>query len=76
MVWIFGIIGNVYGQEPGYHVYWLEPHLFTIIQHPIPVCIPPPPLEGSSQLTPQMYTKTEDGTWHSTPSAHTSTLGE
>ena len=28
-VWIFGIIGKPYGREPGYHIYWLEPHLFT-----------------------------------------------
>ena len=29
-VWLFGIIGRPYGREPGYHVFWLEPHLFTI----------------------------------------------
>jgi hypothetical protein len=29
-VWIFGIIRKPYGWEPGYHIYWLEPHLFTI----------------------------------------------
>jgi hypothetical protein len=39
-VCIFGIIGKPYSREPGYHIYWLEPHLFTITQHPIPVCIP------------------------------------
>jgi hypothetical protein len=25
-VWIFKIIGKPYGQESGYHIYWLEPH--------------------------------------------------
>ena len=30
-VWLFGIIGEPYGREPGYHVFWLEPHLFTIM---------------------------------------------
>jgi hypothetical protein len=29
-VWLFGIIGRPYGREPGYHIFWLEPHLFTI----------------------------------------------
>ena len=29
-VWLFGIIKRPYGQEPGYHVFWLELHLFTI----------------------------------------------
>ena len=29
-VWLFGIIRRPYGQEPGYHIFWLEPHLFTI----------------------------------------------
>src|SRR6202044_983462 len=38
-VWIFGIIGKPYGWEPGDHIYWLEPHLFTITQCPIPVRI-------------------------------------
>src|ERR1700683_1258909 len=39
MGWIFGVIGKPYGREPGYHIFWLEPHLFTITRHPIPVCI-------------------------------------
>jgi hypothetical protein len=30
-VWLFGIIGKPYGHEPGYHIFWLEPHLFTIM---------------------------------------------
>ena len=30
-VWLFGIIGRPYSREPGYHVFWLEPHLFTIM---------------------------------------------
>ena len=38
-VWLFGIIGKPYGREPGYHVFWLEPHLFTITRHPVPVRI-------------------------------------
>src|SRR6202451_1377062 len=29
-VWLFGTIARPYGQEPGYHIFWLEPHLFTI----------------------------------------------
>ena len=29
-VWLFGIIERPYSGEPGYHVFWLEPHLLTI----------------------------------------------
>ena len=38
-VWLFGITRKFYGWKPEYHVYWLEPHLFTITQHPISVRI-------------------------------------
>src|ERR1700683_5434681 len=41
-VWLFGKIGEVYCREPGYHLYRLTPHLFTITEDPIPVSISAP----------------------------------
>ena len=54
-VWLFGIIGKPYGQEPGYHVYWLEPHLFTIMQHPISVRISTALIAILNHLLPEWY---------------------
>jgi hypothetical protein len=54
-VWLFGIIGQPYGWEPGYHVYWLKPHLFTITQHPIPVRIPAMLIAIPNDLLPERY---------------------
>jgi hypothetical protein len=54
-VWLFGIIGRAYSQEPGYHVFWLEPHLFTITQHPIPVRIPAVLIAIPNHLLPEQY---------------------
>src|ERR1700734_3941520 len=55
MVWLFGIIGRPYGREPGYHVFWLEPHLFTTMQHPIPVRIPAALIAILNHLLPEWY---------------------
>ena len=54
-VWIFGIIGKPYGREPGYHIYWLEPHLFTITQHPVPVHIPAALIAIPNRLLPEKH---------------------
>jgi len=53
--WLFGIIGKPYGREPGYHVFWLEPHLFTITRHPIPVRIPAALIAIPNHLLPERY---------------------
>ena len=66
-VCIFGIIGKPYGWEPGYHVYWLEPHLFTIMQHPIPVSIPATLIAIPNYLLPK---------WHCFNHIHKCTLGQ
>src|SRR6202522_4636469 len=63
-VWLFGIIGRPYGREPGYHVFWLEPHLFTITRHPIPVRISTA-LIGIPNLLPERYYLSQ--TWGSGP---------
>ena len=54
-VWLFGIIGRPYGWEPGYHIFWLEPHLFTITQHPIPVRISATLIAILNHLLPEWY---------------------
>ena len=54
-VWLFWIIRKPYGQKPGYHVFWLDPHLFTIIQHPIPVRIPTALVTILNHLLPEWY---------------------
>src|SRR6202020_1662175 len=54
-VWLFGIIGKPYSREPGYHIFWLESHLFTIMQHPIPVRIPAALITIPNHLLPEWY---------------------
>src|ERR1700683_1274679 len=54
-VCLFRIIRRPYGQEPGYHVFWLEPHLFTITQHPIPVSIPATLIAIANHLLAEWY---------------------
>ena len=54
-VWLFGIIRRPYGQEPGYHIFWLEPHLFTITRHPIPVRIPASLIAIPNRLLPEQH---------------------
>ena len=53
--WIFGTIGEPYGREPGYHIFWLDPHLFTITQHPIPVHTPPVLIAIPNRLLAKQY---------------------
>src|ERR1700689_4968521 len=48
-------IGEVYCQEPGCHLYRLTPHLFTITEDPIPVCISAPLIVIPSHLLPESY---------------------
>jgi hypothetical protein len=52
-VWLFGIMRKPYGHKPGYHIFWLEPHLFTITQHPIPVRIPAALITIPNHLLPE-----------------------
>src|ERR1700683_1794054 len=66
-VWIFGIISRAYGCEPGYHIYWLEPHLFTITWDPIPVRIPAVLITIPNHLLPER---------HHLNQLHESTLGQ
>ena len=66
-VWLFGIIGRPYSQEPGYYVFWLEPHLFTITQHPIPVRIRAALIAIPNCLLPE---------WHYFNQIHECTLGQ
>ena len=54
-VWLFGKIGEVYCREPGYHLYRLTPHLFTITEDPIPVHISAPLIAIPSHLLPESY---------------------
>ena len=54
-VWIFGVIGKPYGREPGFHIFWLEPHLFTITWRPIPVRILDTLITIPNHLLPKEY---------------------
>ena len=54
-VCLFGIIRRPYGWEPGYHVFWLKPHLFTIRRHPILVRIPTALITIPNHLLPEQY---------------------
>ena len=54
-VWIFGVIGRSHSREPGYHLFWLTPHLMTITEDPIPVCIPAALVVIPNHLLPEEY---------------------
>ena len=54
-VWLFGKIEEVYCREPGYHLFRLTPHLFTITEDPIPVRISAPVIAIPNHLLPESY---------------------
>jgi len=35
--WLFGILDHILWREPGYHVFAMKPHLFTITKDPYPI---------------------------------------
>lgn len=35
--WLFGILQHILWREPGYYIFAMEPHLFTITKHPYPI---------------------------------------
>jgi hypothetical protein len=35
--WLFGILDHILWHEPGYHVFAMKPHLFTITKDPYPI---------------------------------------
>ena len=54
-VWIFGVIGRPHSREPGYHLFWLTPHLMTITEDPIPVRISAALIAIPNHLLPEEY---------------------
>jgi hypothetical protein len=35
--WLFGILGHILWREPGYYVFAMKPHLFTITKDTYPI---------------------------------------
>ena len=35
--WLFGVLEHILWREPGYYIFAMKPHLFTITKHPYPV---------------------------------------